>query len=416
MTPKKIAFVYVILVVVICFSLLYGWVPVLHKQAYIGIAAILASLLISPRYFRTPLFFIAAFYALVVWINYQWGDEYTSDKSIMDGIMLLMSGSISYYLIKSDDKKIKKWISISIMIIIIIQTIPAIFLYFTSGDTIRNFIGLISQDQSEYEWDQLFRMGIMAYPMTHSLPVLVPPLMMWIRTKGINKSWKSLCFITLICILLLTFIYDVTTVQFLVLFCMAASLFITPDNMKKNRQRVILAAVILLPFVMSTTVQELTLKGVESVAPGEMKIKVADMRYNLTHDDDTGDMGMRSQYYSMSLESFMWSPVIGTDDNSRIGGHSSILDRMAAFGLLGFVPYLLILVITTRFCRQSMPHSYRWYYTIATISFVALLLLKNMSYIEEWVMYLVVAPSLLTLNDGIEKRKVLNRNQIKTVE
>ena len=403
--PRKISFVYVFLVIVTCFTLLYGWVPVFHKQAYIGIIALLFSLLIIPHYFKSRLFFITLFYALVVWLNTLWGDEYTADKTIMDGVMLGMSGSIAYYLMLSDDQKVKKWISISILIVIIIQTIPSLFMYLTAQDTIRTFIDLISQDQSEYDWEQLYRLGILAYPMTHSLPVLVPPLMMWLRTKGVSKIWKLFCFISLVCIILLTIIYDVTTVQFLILFCIAASLLIYPNKAKQNRQRVVLVAFVILPFLLSSQIQVGVLTGLEAVSSGQMKEKVADMQYNITHDDDTGDMGTRKQHYTSSLESFFWSPVIGTDDNSQIGGHSSFLDRMGAFGLLGFVPFLLIILLSSRFCYLKMPPSCRWYYIVCIISFTSLLLLKNMSHVEVWLMYLVVTPSLLTLRIGENNTK-----------
>lgn len=398
MSPSRLAFLYVILAVVTCFSLLYGWVPVLHSQAYIAILAILSTFLIASKYFTTSQFFITLFYGIVVWLNAKWGDEYAFDKEVMDGLMLGMCGSISYYLMTSDDQKTKKWISILILSVLIIQTVPSLIMYMTAKDTIRTFMNMVSHGEADFEWEYLFKVGILSYDVTHSLPVLVPPLMMWLRTKDIGKTWKTFCLISLLCILVLTFIYDVTTVQILVFFCIGVSLLIYPNQAKRNRQRVILVSLLILPIVVSTSLQVGLLKRVETVAPGEMKEKVADMQYNLTHNDDTGDIGNRSKKYTLSLLSFIDSPIVGTDDVEQIGYHSAVFDRLGAFGLIGFVPFLLILILTTRFCRKRMSTSSRWYYLVCTIAFVILLIMKNMCRVEEWLMYLVVAPSLLTLS------------------
>ena len=398
LAPRKLALLYVILVVSMCFSLLYGWVPIFQKQAYIATLAFLSSLLIVPTYFRTRLFILTIIYAVVVLLNAQMGDEYTEGKEVMDGLLLIMSGSISFYIMKSDDQRVKKWICILIMMILLIQTIPAILFYFTSQDTIKTVVTAIFHNDTDLEWGQLYRMGIMSYPMIHSLPVLVPPQIMWLRSRGISKFWKTVCFITLLNIFLLSYIYDVTTVQFLVLFCIAASLLIYPNQNQRNRKRILIASVLMLPILLSTNLQLGMLRGVEYFAPGEMKEKVADIRYDMIHDSETGDMANRQNLYALSFETFLTSPLVGTDDYTRIGGHSSIIDRMAAFGLLGFVPFILVLILATFQCRTCLPSSSRWYFTICVISFAVMQLMKSMCHVEEWLMYLVVAPSLLSLD------------------
>lgn len=395
---SRLSVVYVVLTAITFFSLVYGWVPFLNKQAYIAIIAILVSLIISPKYFTSKQFFISFFYAIIVWINAQRGDEYTFDKTIMDGLLLGMSGSLSFYLMESDDQKAKKWISILVMLIVIIQTVPSLLMYIVSQETIRSFIDLIYHGDEEMDWMNLYRMGILNYDVTHSLPMLVPPIMMWLRTKGASKIWKLFCAVSLMCVIVLCYIYDVTTVQLLVFFSIVVSFLIYPNQNKANRQRLIIATVLILPFMFSTTLQDGVLSGVEKISEGQLKDKIADARYNLTHDSNTGDMANRSEQYMLSLDSFIKSPIWGTDDDNKIGFHSAIFDRMGAFGLLGIVPFLIILFLCVKECRVNMSISSRWYFIICIICFLTLLLLKNMSRLEEWMMFFVVAPSLLTLN------------------
>ena len=398
MASKRMASVYVFLVVASCFSLLYGWVPILHRQIYVAGVAIFLSLFLVPKFFKSRLFVFIFFYAIIVWLNAQGGDEYAYDKKLLDGLMLCMCGGISYYLMLSNDQKSMKWICILLLCVLIIQTIPGLVMYFTAKDTIRTFINQVSHGEVDYEWDHLFRLGVLSYDVTHGLPLLVPPLIMWLRTKNIGKRWRIFCLISLICIFILTVIYDVTTVQFLALFGVGASLLIYPNQDKKNQQRIIIAAILVLPFILSSSLQNELLGGVESIASGAMKEKVADMRYDLNHDDGTSDLAGRGLLYGRSIDAFISSPIIGTDDYSLIGGHSAVFDRMGAFGLIGFIPFLFIFILSTRFCRKNMPPSSRWYYTICTICFLALIVMKNMCRLEEWLMYLVVVPSLLSLS------------------
>ena len=396
---SRLSTVCVILIIVSVFSLLYGWVPVLHSQAYIAIVAILTTAAIAPRFFVTKQFFLILFYAIVVWLNAKAGDEYTFDKTVMDGLLLGMCGGFSFYLMQSDDQKVKKWISIGVLTVVIIQTIPSLIMYTVSQDTIRFFITQIYHGNDEMDWNTLYRMGIMNYDVTHSLPMLVPPLMMWLRTKDGSKIWKCFCFISLVCVLVSSYIYDVTTVQLLSLFSIVTSFLIYPNQNKANRQRLIFATVLILPFAFSTTLQDSVLKGVGAVSEGVLKEKVEDARYDLTHDSSTGDMANRSELYNLSINTFFESPIWGTNDFSKIGLHSAIFDRMGAFGLFGIVPYLLILILLIKECRGKMSLSSRWYFSICIISFCALILIKNMSRLEEWMMFIVVAPSLLTLKD-----------------
>lgn len=395
---SKLSLIYVIIVAVSVFSLLYGWVPMFGRQVFTSFIAILTTLLVAPRFFLTKQSWLILFYWAIITINVRSGDEYTFDKEVMDGLLLFMCGGVSYYLVNSDDQKAKKWISIAVLSVLIIQTAPALFIYMTSQDTIRTFIGLIYHGESEYEWSTLYKMGILAYDTTHGLPMLVPPLVMWLRTKGASRFWKAFCALGLVCILILVYIYDVTTVQLLVFGGLGLSLLIYPNQNKRNKQRIIIVSVFLMPFLFSTALQDGMLSVVESFAQGELKSKVEDVRYGLTHNDATGDVENRNEAYVLSFNTFIESPIWGTNDISRIGYHSAIFDRMACFGLLGTVPYIIILIMMIKVCRANMSQTSKWYYVVCTICFVTIILLKNMSRLEEWLMFIVVAPAMLTLD------------------
>ena len=407
MTTNNLAKIYVILTIFTCFSILYGWVPVLHSQAYLAVVSILFSILIVPRYFLTPQFLATFFYAAIVWINAQRGDGYCQDNVIMDGLMLCMVGSMSYYLMKSDDQKIKKLIVLSVVMIYIIQTVPSIVIYMTSSDSIRMMMEQISHNQTDIDWSVLHKLGVLDFYMIHSMPMLVPPLMMWLRNKNTSKKIKFLCLLCIVCMILLSIVYDVTTVLFLVVFGIITSLLIYPGQNKRTRQRIVFATILILAIMLNDTLQRGALSIAEKVTSGSTNEKIAEMRYNLIHDTEGGDMYNRTEYYALSLGTFFKSPIIGTDEVTQLGMHSSIFDRMGALGIVGSVPYILIIIICISLCWKSINKSRRWYYVLCTIGFVTLLIMKNVSRVELWLMMMVVAPAVLSLDmeTFVSKRK-----------
>lgn len=75
--------------------------------------------------------------------------------------------------------------------------------------------------------------------------------------------------------------------------------------------------------------------------------------------DDTG----RGQMFVATWHAFLASPLVGTLDDSSIGGHSSAIDPWALFGVLGYLPffgfqvYSTVLVIRTWRRRRKDPQA-----------------------------------------------------------
>lgn len=115
-----------------------------------------------------------------------------------------------------------------------------------------------------------------------------------------------------------------------------------------------------IPFAMSTTLAGLllfttsimlepALKSLQSVtANTEYAAKVRDVRESLKGGENVGTVSGRTERYYRSFQMFLESPITGRLIFDGVGGHSSILDRYAQYGvgfgtlflcLLGFVPF-----------------------------------------------------------------------------
>jgi len=72
--------------------------------------------------------------------------------------------------------------------------------------------------------------------------------------------------------------------------------------------------------------------------------KVNDIIYLLVTGDSVGTVQSRVLRYSWSMQIFLQSPFFGCANEAVIGGHSTILDTFAAYGLAGGLPLLFIII------------------------------------------------------------------------
>lgn len=405
---SKLSFVYVLAVAIPLFSLLYGWVPVFHKFLYISVIACLLTLLFAPRYYVTRQAFFSFFYLMVLIVNIMNGDEFAQDKQLIDGVMLIMSTGVAYYLLEANDILAKKWIVILVFSILILQTIISVPIYLASQGAIRELITMQYKDQNSFDWDYLYRMGIVNYDMIHALPILVAPIIMWLRIKGLKLGWKLFLIISLVCILTLSFVYESTTVQLLSFFALVASYIIHKTNKRKSTKKIVFLMIVMFPFLTSESVQTGMLGVVEKASWGEISHKAGTIKQDIMNNSESSDVATRSELYEMSLMEFLSSPIWGTNDSNNLGGHSVVFDRMGAYGLMGIVPFILVIIMVVKFTSSLLPPFVnKWYYFICVSCFVLVLLIKGINALEIWLVFCVVSPCLLTMNEESMKKQIV---------
>lgn len=75
------------------------------------------------------------------------------------------------------------------------------------------------------------------------------------------------------------------------------------------------------------------------------------------------------------IDSFIGNPLIGGGENYS---HNFWLDRLSLFGLIGFLPWLLIVMYQIRNNLKIFNQDYKPYYILAMFSFIALGFINNM--------------------------------------
>ena len=399
---NSLSVIYCLLIVCGTFSLIHGWFPQLHRLVYICAAIIMLSVILVPEFFRSKIFLWSVFYAAIVYMNHLFGDAYTEDKLILDGLTMISCGCLSYYYLLHDDTKSKRLLIILSLVIVGVDMLGTLLMYMVDPEIVRSDQMIANGGDNESTLP-FYRYGMVEYDVLHGLPVLIPPLVMWIRNKKTSFVWKVVSGLALVCLLILLYIGDATTPILLALFAVVVSLLIVQNNHKKSVQRMVVISLLASPFLVSDSFMLGILSSASKVTSGELQKKIEDASAGIKYGGLEGDAGTRYELYEHSFNAFIENPIWGGDDLDKLGGHSALFDRLGSFGLLGSIPWVIVIVLFIRFIYKYIPYRARDYFIVGSFCFVALMILKNMSYFYTWFTFMVLLPCMLTFD--VENKK-----------
>ena len=103
-----------------------------------------------------------------------------------------------------------------------------------------------------------------------------------------------------------------------------------------------------------------------------------------------GSLTARQNLHAISWNSFFQNPFFGT---SKVGGHSSLIDRFGGMGMVAGFPFLMMIVSfirqTAKIYRTKMAKTFFWMGVIVGLMF---LYLKGNWGCESWLVYCVLMP------------------------
>lgn len=395
---RFLAYFYTLFVFVGTFSLIHGWYPQLYRHVYLCFGMVMLTAFMAPAFFKSRSFVLILLYSAIVYLNHLWGDPYTDGKELLDGLTLASCAGMSYYILTTDDQKNKRLIIFASFLVILVDTIGTLVMYIVNSDIVR-FVQGFANDGDNESTLAFYRYGLVEYDVLHGLPVLVPPLVMWLKQNSTSFAWKLFAWGGLFLIILILYIGDATTPFLLALFALVLSILIVLNNHKRSVRRLATITIISLPFLLfGDSLKMGMLNTAYNVTDGELREKIDDMRDMQKSGEMEGDVDVRYGLYQESFDLFLSNPLIGSDDQDELGGHSAFLDRLAAFGLLGVIPWLMAFFSIVKFNYKYLPPRARDFFIVGVICFAVLLLLKNMSTFYTWFSFTVLMTCMLTLD------------------
>lgn len=238
---------------------------------------------------------------------------------------------------------------------------------------------------------------LITYQTCHGLSLLMAPLAFMIR-KSFHVSNTRFIFYLFITIVLFSIIYLSNATTALIIAIMLLLMGFLIRNEKLNNKRITTFAVACLVLGLLSTSKSVMiplLEGLQSTMDERSSNygKIEEFKHNLRTGEREGDMGEREQLYSTSLELFISSPIIGTNEPERISNHSWFFDRLACHGIFFIIPLILLFVNHVNLISRSLVHS-KVAYTYSIIGWFMLLMLKNDFDYGSWLYGFAILPLL----------------------
>ena len=401
----------IVIIVILTWSLIQGWLPLASRHwIWLGFGLFLLTPDIALN-LKTRLMIVYGAYLTVVLTNYFLKGEYYYSISniIMELGSMLMCWILSLRVLGKRDvffiNNVVKWslfviCATCITTIVVDQFIPGV---------VRIVVEYVNGEKGEMT-DQFYRMGVCEYAFPHAVPIIIPGFIFWIRNKTARIKIRILSFACLLLCLIFLFITGVSTAVFTAVLAIILSLVISADSMKKTILRMFFVGILMAPFFNKEFMGAL-LRNISVIIPSESNIqgRVDEIAYSFeTGGENYGDLQSRENKYDISIEGFWKSPLTGTSSKDDIGEHSVLLDRFAALGILGGIPFVLYFFLMSVYIYRHIEERKRGFFLCGMGCFAVMIATKNMSNIYTWLYIGVLLPSMLMYSPN----RVLKRSKI----
>ena len=406
---------YLFPVVILCytFTLLWGWFPYTHSIITI-IVGMVAGLVVSSKYFTTKPFAYLLLYILVLLVNVFLGDiHYKTPRVVFNvTIEILLPILITYGILTSNTQKILKVTVDCVLYMIIINAVCSFIIDMTMLGSIRSIHGTIRETGDNTIALTFYKLGLANYIMPHALPCIIPILIIGIKVIK-DKFTKWFMIASLIACLLLVYLSGATTPVLTAMIAVALGLF---TNRKTGAKQLITLGVLFVLMYVIVTSEDIMLPLLRNLDnlmnnQGYFHSKIIEFENLIVYGETSGDMEQREDLYMTTWNAIISNPIFGVD--SEIGGHSFLLDRWGALGLIGVIPFLCFLFSQVKMFAKKISSAYFFYYYEGFFLTLLMLALKNVAGWESWLFLFTVLPLLTIYIERMGVNKKWYKNNYK---
>lgn len=351
-------------------------------------------------------------YSLIVILNFFAGDDYFSNyiHVFEETGLLLLPSALFYYTVKHDNVKLMKWIVLLFLVHTTYVTIASSVIEAIEPGSIRytvvwSFYG---------EWNTInnyLRHGLSSYMFPHALPIVIPPLILGLKSNRFSKRIKFLMLLSLISTLYLIYLSSVATALLLAVLICIMSLMVKEDTLKNNFNIILSVGIVSLPILIILLNESvlLSILGFFSTIFDNTAFasKFVDMEQSLRLNAASGDIESRMSRYQITQDALAGNFIFGT--NKPMGGHSALFDRLGALGFIGVVPYVIFLYLQIKLTQYFIPVKSIIYYAIGLFAGFVMLLTKNTNNWYLWSCMFLYMPLMTILFSSKHENREKNR-------
>ena len=248
-------------------------------------------------------------------------------------------------------------------------------------------------------------MGAPRYALMHAYVFFAPPAL---YACLVNKGKMKVFFIVFFAMLVYMILRCYITTTIIILLGVLAAFYLRGSGSKAQLiKRSFVMFIVLIALVASGGVNVLyeSTSGFFEGSYAESKfLQLGDaLRGNASEGNSLSE---RQDIHSLPIKSFIENPITGCP---QVSGHSNILDRLGGLGLVGFIPYIMLLITIWKQNAKRLRHSSQSRFVLNTGCVIVFILLyeKGIFNYEGWAFYAVILPIaalyLSTRELGVDK-------------
>ena len=320
--------------------------------------------------------------------------ETSSIVNCLDDIRRYLPLIVSYIIVchieLSKDKRFVRKLVYFMLILLFIRYVSAIVVDLIFPNTARMIAGLGIENPSLY-----YKIGAGSYSLINSGFLLILPLLYYQKNNN-RKGCKVLIGIFLFVTIISTIVTNWATA---VIFSLLALLIGGLIYSKIKKSFVLSIALIIVALYFSLNINLLVNK-VDSInfKNPELYSRLTDIIYTFAGIEVEGDLSVRRELYSISMNSIN-NNIIAGSMNAPVGGHAFFIDYAARYGLIGFMLLIITYISVMKLSIQVIPKRYRGVQVLNFILYFAFGSLKNIIGYEFLLNLFVLGPLIMYIAD-----------------
>lgn len=330
-------------------------------------------------------FFILLYFILMLF------DIYNIDFNwfLNEILPVFIAIAIYTYFIKVKDFKGLALISFISLIFIFISLITSIIGLNKYPLAARELAGVLALEGDYARIDYYRNLGIGNYGFFSCVAFMVPVIVYQIKK---NKGALKIFLIVLLIFMLLGLVRAQYTTQ-LIIGTIGLILAIGGTNRLKTSVVLVSLLLLIIIFTPRSFISDLLASFSNIFSGSVLQERLYDLSIAINQGFGSTDThaGMRAARIPFLLNEFSKSPIIGGGEST---GHVFWLDRLSMYGLIGIIPWILIITYQIKFNLKNLNNEFQFYYLISIIAFIALGFYKNTGGKEVFFSIFLIIPGL----------------------
>lgn len=303
---------------------------------------------------------------------------------------------LQYFLISRDFKWLRTLLVISFCFIVItivttligLQSHPLAARQLCGTLNVKKEVALISYYRS---------IGIAGYDFFYGLAFAIPSLVAFLKMKEINNNLRVAIFF-LTALSLCGILKAQFTTAFLFAVIGAVIAFWTDEKIKPALLRLIVAFIVV--FFFQKKIADLLIHFARLLDESTIQNRLVDLGISLQQGLGVAEthIDYRFNRIPFLIESFFQRPIFG---GGKSLGHNWWLDRLSLFGLIGVIPWILLLWYQIKYNLKLFHEKNKIYYLITMVLFISMGFIKNMGQQQTMIFLFFIIPSLLIVKENL---------------